>query len=187
MLPAVMVAMLLCAISAQAQQVDLNDVDAMAHAITGKWNADPAVLLKEMPGEINKAECVLTFQKGSPFNMTISFSGTADGIGLEMKISLDGTWSVEKGGTLKLSDLNPQLELTDIVLSEQMKEEMKSAGLTEATVKQMFNEMFNAKAKEMISLEDLKDLGETTIKSLTATTMIVKNEDDSLTLTKITE
>lgn len=184
-LPLLMAVMLLSTIDARA--IDLNNVNAATKGIIGKWSADPVILLKELPDEVKDAKCFFTFQKGNPFNMTMLLRGSAEGMMLDIKITFDGVWRYEAGGKMKIDDLNPQVELTDLTIPESMKEQLKASGLTEATIKQMFNDMFSAKAKQMIEDEDISALQDFTILSLNDTEMVIDGDGDSVTLKKVVE
>ena len=171
----------------RAEQFDLNDVDGVAYALLGKWTTDPAVFFKDLPADVKKASCLLTFTKGDRFNLTVLLNGSVEQMDMEMKLTLDGVWNYEKGGKLKVDDLKPHLELTDIKIPSDMMDQLALLGLTEASVKQMFNNMLNEKAKDYMSSEELKKLNELNILSLTETTMTVDNDSEKVVFVKVTE
>ena len=173
--------------NARAEQFDLNDVDGVANALLGKWTTDPAVMLKELPADVMKASCLLTFTKGDRFNLTVLLNGSAEQIDMEMKLTLDGVWNYEKGGKLKVDDLKPHLELTDIKIPSDMMDQLALLGQTEASVKQMFNKMLNEKAQDYMNSEELKKLNELNILSINESTMVVDNDSEKVVFTRVTE
>lgn len=173
--------------NARAEQFDLNDVDGVAYALLGKWTTDPSVLLKNLPADVKKASCLLTFSKGDRFNLTVLLNGSVEQMDMEMKLTLDGVWNYEKGGKLKVDDLKPHLELTDIKIPSDMMDQLALLGQTEASVKQMFNRMLNERAKDYMSSEELKNLNELNILSLNESTMVVDNDSEKVVFTRVTE
>lgn len=173
--------------NARAEQFDLNDVDGVANALLGKWTTDPAVMLKELPADVKKASCLLTFTKGDRFNLTVLLNGSVEQMDMEMKLTLDGVWNYEKGGKLKVDDLKPHLELTDIKIPSDMMDQLALLGQTEASVKQMFNRMLNERAKDYMSSEELKKLNELNILSINESTMVVDNDSEKVVFTRVTE
>ncbi len=179
--------MILSTQNARAEQFDLNDVDGVAYALLGKWTTDPAVLLKNLPADVKKASCLLTFSKGDRFNLTVLLNGSVEQMDMEMMLTLDGVWNYEKGGKLKVDDLKPHLELTDIKIPSDMMDQLALLGQTEASVKQMFNRILNERAKDYMSSEELKNLNELNILSLNESTMVVDNDSEKVVFTRVTE
>lgn len=173
--------------TARAEEIDLNDVDGVANALLGKWTTDPAVLFKDLPADVKKASCLLTFNNDYSFNLTVLLNGSVEQMDMEMKLTLDGVWNYEKGGKLKVDDLKPHLEVTDLKIPSDMMDQLALLGQTEASVKQMFNNMLNEKAQDYMNKEELMKLNQLNILSLTETTMTVDNDSENVVFTKVTE
>ncbi|MBR6192097.1 MAG: hypothetical protein IKQ68_08080 [Prevotella sp.] len=182
-----MAVMTLSTQTARAEEIDLNDVDGVSYALLGKWTTDPATLLKDLPADVKDASCLLTFSKDYSFNLTVMLNGSAEQIDIEMKLVIDGVWNYEKGGKLKVDDLKPHLEVTDLKIPSDMMKQLALLGQTEASVKQMFNKMLNEKAQDYMNKEELMKLNELNILSLTETTMTVDNDSEKVVFTKVTE
>lgn len=182
-----MAVMTLSTQTARAEEIDLNDVDGVSYALLGKWTTDPATLLKDLPADVKDASCLLTFSNDYSFNLTVMLNGSAEQIDIEMKLVIDGVWNYENGGKLKVDDLKPHLEVTDLKIPSDMMEQLALLGHTEASVKQMFNKMLNEKAKDYMNKEELMKLNEFNILSLTETTMTVDNDSEKVVFTKVTE
>ena len=182
-----MAVMTLSTQTARAEEIDLNDVDGVSYALLGKWTTDPATLLKDLPADVKDASCLLTFNNDYSFNLTVMLNGSVEQMDMEMKLTLDGVWNYEKGGKLKVDDLKPHLELTDIKIPSDMMDQLALLGQTEASVKQMFNKMLNEKAKDYMSSEELKKLNELNILSINESTMVVDNDSEKVVFVKVTE
>ena len=182
-----MAVMTLSTQTARAEEIDLNDVDGVSYALLGKWTTDPATLLKDLPADVKDASCLLTFNNDYSFNLTVMLNGSAEQIDIEMKLVIDGVWNYEKGGKLKVDDLKPHLEVTDLKIPSDMMDQLALLGQTEASVKQMFNKMLNEKAQDYMNKEELMKLNQLNILSLTETTMTVDNDSENVVFTKVTE
>ena len=182
-----MAVMTLSTQTARAEEIDLNDVDGVSYALLGKWTTDPATLLKDLPADVKDASCLLTFSKDYSFNLTVMLNGSAEQIDIEMKLVIDGVWNYEKGGKLKVDDLKPHLELTDIKIPSDMMKQLALLGQTEASVKQMFNKMLNEKAQDYMNKEELMKLNELNILSINESTMVVDNDSEKVVFTRVTE
>lgn len=186
-LPLMMVVMMLSTQNARAEQIDLNDVNAATEGIAGKWLADPVVLLKELPADVKKASCVVTFQKDSLFNITMLINGVAENIELEISFTIDGEWNYEAGGNLKVENPNVNIELTDIKIPDSMKEQLMLIGMTEESLKPMFNEMIKKKSNDIMNSDAINELKKFTILSLTDTEMVFASDEEDITLKKVME
>ena len=182
-----MAVMTLSTQTARAEEIDLNDVDGVSYALLGKWTTDPATLLKDLPADVKDASCLLTFNNDYSFNLTVMLNGSAEQIDIEMKLTIDGVWNYVKGGKLKVDDLKPHLEVTDLKIPSDMMDQLALLGQTEASVKQMFNKMLNEKAQDYMNKEELMKLNQLNILSLTETTMTVDNDSEKVVFTKVTE
>ena len=182
-----MAVMTLSTQTARAEEIDLNDVDGVSYALLGKWTTDPATLLKDLPADVKDASCLLTFNNDYSFNLTVMLNGSAEQIDIEMKLTIDGVWNYVKGGKLKVDDLKPHLEVTDLKIPSDMMDQLALLGQTEASVKQMFNKMLNEKAQDYMNKEELMKLNQLNILSLTETTMTVDNDSENVVFTKVTE
>ena len=182
-----MAVMTLSTQTARAEEIDLNDVDGVSYALLGKWTTDPATLLKDLPADVKDASCLLTFSNDYSFNLTVMLNGSAEQMDIEMKLVIDGVWNYVKGGNLKVDDLKPHLEVTDLKIPSDMMEQLALLGQTEASVKQMFNKMLNEKAQDYMNKEELMKLNQLNILSLTETTMTVDNDSENVVFTKVTE
>lgn len=182
-----MAVMTLSTQTARAEEIDLNDVDGVSYALLGKWTTDPATLLKDLPADVKDASCLLTFNKDYSFNLTVMLSGSAEQIDIEMKLTIEGVWNYVKGGNLKVDELKPHLEVTDLKIPSDMMDQLALLGQTEASLKQMFNKMLNEKAKDYMNKEELMKLNQLNILSLTETTMTVDNDSENVVFTKVTE
>lgn len=182
-----MAVMTLSTQTARAEEIDLNDVDGVSYALLGKWTTDPATLLKDLPADVKDASCLLTFSKDYSFNLTVMLNGSAEQIDIEMKLTIEGVWNYVKGGKLKVDELKPHLEVTDLRVPDSMMDQLTLLGQTEASLKQMFNKMLNEKAKDYMNKEELMKLNQLNILSLTETTMTVDNDSENVVFTKVTE
>lgn len=182
-----MAVMTLSTQTARAEEIDLNDVDGVSYALLGKWTTDPATLLKDLPADVKDASCLLTFSKDYSFNLTVMLSGSAEQIDIEMQLTIEGVWNYVKGGKLKVDELKPHLEVTDLRVPDSMMDQLTLLGQTEASLKQMFNKMLNEKAQDYMNKEELMKLNQLNILSLTETTMTVDNDSENVVFTKVTE
>ena len=158
--------------------------DFTLHAYAADDGSDD---FKDLPADVKNASCLLTFTKGDRFNLTVLLNGSVEQMDMEMKLTLDGVWNYEKGGKLKVDDLKLHLELTDIKIPSDMMDQLALLGQTEASVKQMFNNMLNEKAKDYMSSEELKKLNELNILSINESTMTVDNDSEKVVFVKVTE
>lgn len=182
-----MAVMTLSTQTARAEEIDLNDVDGVSYALLGKWTTDPATLLKDLPADVKDASCLLTFNNDYSFNLTVMLNGSAEQMDIEMQLTIEGVWNYVKGGKLKVDELKPHLEVTDLKIPSDMMDQLALLGQTEASLKQMFNKMLNEKAQDYMNKEELMKLNQLNILSLTETTMTVDNDSEKVVFTKVTE
>ncbi|MBQ3804275.1 MAG: hypothetical protein II844_00525 [Prevotella sp.] len=165
-----LVMMLLSVSTVTAKSIDLDDTKAVMNAVIGDWDIDLKYLMEgSLPEGMESADCTLSFRKGDAVSLLAVVSGQVEGIGLKLKVAANGKWTL-KGKVINVGEMDSKIELTDIKLPEEYKAQLKAMGMTEDSLKKMFE----SKMSEQNPLDDNDMIGDLTIVSI---------DDDSLTLT----